>query len=159
DVVTRTTARPDDARWIHPAPTTFVHQGWVHAGGLTVVAPGLPEAEVTPDGTIALTLVRAVGWLARFDLRSRPVPAGPTMPGPAAQCAGVLEARLALHGGCDPTAASDAELGLWGLLGGSEALLAPGDSLLALEPSELLLSACKPAEVGAGLVVRVLNPT
>jgi alpha-mannosidase len=159
DVATRTTARPDDTRWVHPAPTTFVHQGWVHAGGLTIVAPGLPEAEVTADGTIAVTLVRAVGWLARFDLQSRPVPAGPMMPVPGAQCAGVLEARMALHAGCDPAASSDAELGLWGLLGGAAPLLAPGDSLLALEPSELLLSACKPAEVGDGLVVRVLNPT
>src|SRR4029077_14234228 len=71
DVAARTTSRPDDARWVHHAPATFAHQGWVSANGLTVVAPGLPEAEVTAEGTIAITLLRAVGWLARFDLHSR----------------------------------------------------------------------------------------
>ncbi len=159
DVATRTTGRRDDSRWVHPAPDTFAHQGWVHAGGLTVVAPGLPEAEVTADGTIAVTLLRAVGWLARFDLRSRPVPAGPMMPVPGAQCPGVLEARLSLLAGCDPAAARDAELGLRGLLAGPAPLLAPGVALLSLSPPDLLLSACKPAESGDGLVVRVLNPT
>ena len=157
DVAARSTARRDDARWVHAAPATFAHQGWVRAGGLTVVAPGLPEAEVTADGTIVVTLLRAVGWLARFDLRSRPVPAGPAMPVPGAQCPGVLEARLSLCGDGEIAAAADAELGLWGLLGGPEPLLAPGVSLLALEPADLILSACKPAESGDGIVVRVLN--
>src|SRR5207249_3051785 len=80
--------RRDASRWVHPAPSTFPHQGFVAANGLTVAAPGLPEAEVTPDGIIAVTLVRAVGWLARMDLRSRPRPAGPLMPAPGAQCLG-----------------------------------------------------------------------
>ncbi len=159
DVATRATTPPDDARWVHRAPRTFPHQGWVHAGGLTVVAPGLPEAEVTPDGVIALTLLRAVGWLARVDLRSRSIPAGPAMPVPGAQCPGPLEARLALLTACDPRAARDAELGLWGILAGPEPLVASGVSLLALAPHALVLSACKPAEYGDGIVVRVLNPT
>jgi mannosylglycerate hydrolase len=159
DVAARTTARPDDTRWVHPAPTTFVHQGWVHANGLTVVAPGLPEAEVTADGTIAITLLRAVGWLARFDVHSRPLPAGPMMAVPGAQCQGLLEARMALLGGCDPSAASDAEVGLWGILGGAAPVLAPGTSLLTVEPRTILLTACKPAESGDGVVVRVQNPT
>src|SRR5262249_29194357 len=141
DVAARTTTRPDDASWVHPAPTTFAHQGWVSANGLTVLAPGLPEAEVMADGTIAITLLRAVGWLARFDLRSRPVPAGPVMPIPGAQLPGPFEARLALLGGADPIAARDAELGFWGLLAGPEPLLAPGEALLAVEPTGLVLSA------------------
>jgi alpha-mannosidase/mannosylglycerate hydrolase len=131
----------------------------VSANGLTVVAPGLPEAEVTDEGTIAITLLRAIGWLARFDLRSRPVPAGPVMPIPDAQLRGPLEARLALLGGVDPIAARDAELGLWALLAGPEPLLPAGEALLALEPSGLVLSSLKPAEEGGGLVVRLLNPT
>ncbi len=159
DVAARTTARPDDAGWMHAAPDTFAHHGWVSANGLTVVAPGLPEAEVTADGTIAITLLRAIGWLARFDLRSRPVPAGPVMPIPGAQVLGPLEARLSLLGGADPVAARDAELGLWGLLAGPEPLLPAGQSLLAVEPSSLVLSALKPAEDGDGIVVRLLNPT
>jgi len=159
DVAQRTTARPDDSRWLHRAPATFAHQGWVHVNGLTVVAPGLPEAEVTPDGTIAVTLLRATGWLARYDLRSRPQPAGPPMEVPGAQMLGALEARLSLLGGRDPAAARAAELGLRGVIGGASPLLADGRALLALEPRRLLLSAVKPAEQGDGLVVRVLNPS
>ena len=159
DVATRTTARPDDAGWIHAAPDTFAHQGWVSANGLTVVAPGLPEAKVTADGTIAITLLRAIGWLARFDLRSRPVPAGPVIAIPGAQVLGPLEARLSLLGGADPVAARDAELDFWGVLAGPEPLLPGGQALLAVEPSWLVLSALKPAEDGDGIVVRLLNPT
>jgi mannosylglycerate hydrolase len=159
DVAARTTTRPDDAGWMHAAPDTFPHQGWVSANGLTVVAPGLPEAEVTADGTIAITLLRAIGWLARFDLRSRQIPAGPVMPIPGAQVLGPLEARLSLLGGADPVAARDAELSFWGLLAGREPLLPAGRSLLAVEPSSLVLSALKPAEDGDGMVVRLLNPT
>lgn len=159
DVAERSIARRDDARWLHHAPSTFAHQGWVSANGLTVVAPGLPEAEVTPEGTIAVTLLRAVGWLARYDLQSRPVPAGPAMAVAGAQLPGRFEARLALLAGCDPVAARDAELGLRGVIAGPERLLAPGVALLALEPAGLVLSALKPAEHGDGIVVRVLNPT
>lgn len=159
DVAERSTARPDDTGWVHPAPATFAHQGWVSANGLTVVAPGLPEAEVTADGRIAITLLRAVGWLARFDLRSRPIPAGPPMEVPGAQMLGRLEARLSLLAGCDPATARDAELGLRGVIGGPAPLLAEGAALLELGRGPLVLSAVKPAEDGDGFVVRVLNPT
>src|SRR5262249_2310835 len=159
DTAERSTSPPDDARWSHPAPRTFPHQGWVYANGLTLVAPGLPEAEVTQDGTIALTLLRATGWLARYDLRTRPVPAGPPMRVAGAQVPGPLEVRLALFAGEDPNAARDAELGLRGVIAGPVPLLAPDTPLLALATPALVLSAVKPAEDGDGIVVRVLNPT
>lgn len=159
DVAERTTLPPDDSGWKHRAPVTFAHQGWVSANGLTVVAPGLPEAEVTPDGTIAITVLRAVGWLARYDLRSRPIPAGPPMELPGAQMLGGLEARLSLLAGCDPAAARAAELGLRGVIAGPAPLVGDGASLLALAPEGLVLSALKPREVGDGIVVRVLNPS
>jgi hypothetical protein len=159
DVVERATGPRDDAGWVHPAPATFPHQGFVGANGLMVVAPGLPEVEVTPDGAIAITLVRAVGWIARYDLRARPMPAGPAMAIDGAQTLETFEARLALLSGVDPVAARDAELGLRGTIGGPEPLLADGRPLLALAPSTLVLSATKPAEEGSGIVVRVMNPS
>ncbi len=159
DVAERSTARPDDSQWVHRAPSTFAHQGWVSANGLTVVAPGLPEAEVTADGSIAITLLRAVGWLARYDLRSRPQPAGPPLEVPEAQMLGTLEARMSLLAGCDPNAARAAELGLRGVIAGSAPLLGDGVALLQLEPGALVLSAIKPAERGDGIAVRVLNPS
>ena len=157
DVATRTTALPDASKWLHPAPPTFPHQGWVAANGLVVGAPGLPEAEVTPDGTIVVTLVRAIGWLARFDIGTRPVPAGPQMQAPGAQVAGRITAHFVLAR--DPSAVRAAELGLRAVLGGPEGRLDDGRALLGLEPRPLILSACKPAERGDGLVARVHNPT
>ncbi len=69
-VMTRSLAKPDASKWVHPAPDSFPHQGWVSLNELTLVAPGLPEAEVREDGT--LTLVRAVGWLSRVVLEIEP---------------------------------------------------------------------------------------
>jgi hypothetical protein len=144
--------------WLHPPPSTFPHQGWVSANGLTVVAPGLPEASVSADGVIALTALRAVGWLARFKLRTRPVPAGPEMPAPGAQCRGLLRCRLSLLPGADPVEARDAELGLRAVFAGSQTLAAEGIPLVSVEPATLVLSALKPAEDGEGIVARLMNP-
>lgn len=159
DIAERTTAKADDAGWVHPAPTTFPHHGWVAAGGLTVVAPGLPEAEVTPDGTIAITLLRSVGWLSRFDLPSRPIPAGPEMPTPGAQLHGRHEASISLLAGIDPAAARAAMLGLHGAIVGAGPLLPAGLSLVTISPPSVLMSALKPAARGDGIVLRLLNPT
>ncbi|HEV2311192.1 MAG TPA: hypothetical protein VGU73_11780, partial [Acidimicrobiia bacterium] len=102
DVARRAPRSAPRTTWFQPPPTTFPHQGWVHNNGLTVAAPGLPEAEVTSDGTVYITVVRAVGWLSRLDLRSRPEPAGPGLCTPEAQCPGPTAARLMLTFGATP---------------------------------------------------------
>src|SRR5688572_1500938 len=145
-------------RWVHPPPRTFPHQGWVHAGGLTVLAPGLPEAELGADGTIAITLLRSVGWLARFDLGCRALPAGPEMPVPGAQLRGRFDVRLGLLAGVDAAAARAAELGFRAVLGADPPPLESGRSFLAVRPRDVLLSALKPAACGEGTVLRLLNP-
>jgi hypothetical protein len=61
DVAERTPGPSEDVGWVQTAPATFPQQGFVHAGGLTVVAPGLPEAEVTPAPTPPAHSARA-GW-------------------------------------------------------------------------------------------------
>jgi mannosylglycerate hydrolase len=162
DVASRGNERPDDAAWVQRAVASFAAQGFVHANGLSVVAPGLAEAELVTTGegaAIAFTLLRAVGNLSRQDLRSRPGPAGPGTDTPGAQCPGRVEARLALFAGLDPAAARDAELPLRAVPAGEAPLVEPGRALLELEPRALVLSAVKPAAAGAGHVVRVLNPT
>jgi alpha-mannosidase len=144
---------------MHPSTSTFPHQGFVSVNGLTLAAPGLPEAEVLADGTIALTLVRAVGWLSRMDLVSRPQMAGPSVPTPGAQCPGLIEARLSLHAGVDVRSIDAAESGLLAVGAGASPLLAEGVSLLRITPRDVVLSALKPAETGQGIVLRLLNPT
>ena len=165
DVAERTPGARADDGWVQRAPATFPHQGWVHAAGLTLVAPGLPEAEIfpTPSGAVlALTLARAVGYLSRPDLTTRPMLAGPGTSVPGAQCPGSLRARLALFAGHDPAAAQDAEWGLRAVEAGptADALWPEDKPLLEIAPRALLLSALKPPADGSeGIIVRVLNPT
>lgn len=153
--------------WWHGPPTTFPHQGWISAHGLTVGAPGLPEAEVTDDGTIAITLLRAVGWMSHNELGDRPIAAGPTITTPDAQCPDGIGADLTLRidppddaaaAGRVPVVAAADELGLRAVPAGDAPVLPPGSSLVTVRPEGVCLSALKPAEDGDGLVVRVLNP-
>ncbi len=159
DVMRRSTAPRAATGWIHPPPATFPQQGFVMANGLTVAAAGLPEAEVSGDGVIAITLLRAVGWLSRMDLHSRVEPAGPLISTPGAQALGTMEATLALLPGCDARAVRDAEVGLRAMFAGERPLLAPEQPLLEVEPREVLVTTCKPAAEDGALVLRLLNPT
>lgn len=68
--------------------------------GLAVLNRGLPEYEAIPSEnglTVAVTLLRAVGWLSRNDLLSRPQGAGPAKATPEAQCLGEQTFELALY--------------------------------------------------------------
>jgi alpha-mannosidase len=66
--------------------------------GLAFIADGLHEYEVLPGNPpeLALTLLRAVGWLSREDLTTRTGHAGPGMPTPAAQVLGGHRLRYSL---------------------------------------------------------------
>ncbi len=145
--------------WVHEAPATFPHQGWVSAGGLTVAAPGLYEGEVLPNGTIAITLLRATGLLSRLKLGTRPIMAGPGLATSGAQCRGRTKFELSLYPGSEVRRARAAELGLLAVPAGAAPLFSPGTPLLELSPFSLQLSAFKPAEHTTGTVVRVTNPT
>ncbi len=149
------TTPPDDTNWVHPAPRTFAHQGWIAAGDLVVGAPGLPEAQVTPEGEILVTLVRSVGVIAHMELRTRPMPAAPEMPAPGAQVLGPVRATITLAR--SPRDARASEIGLWGVLAGEAPVAADGASFLRLDAEHCELSACKPADDGDGFIVRVVN--
>jgi alpha-mannosidase len=67
--------------------------------GVALFNRGIPEVEgrATPGGSeLALTLVRAVGWLSRSDLRSRLGPAGYDLETPEAQSPGLHRFAYAL---------------------------------------------------------------
>ncbi|MFX1299977.1 MAG: glycosyl hydrolase-related protein, partial [Promethearchaeota archaeon] len=80
--------------WFEDSPTTHAMQNFVDVSdgtqGLLVATRGLPEYEVLndPSRTIALTLLRSVGWLSREDLTTRRGHAGPKLATPGAQCLG-----------------------------------------------------------------------
>jgi alpha-mannosidase/mannosylglycerate hydrolase len=57
--------------------------------GLAIGVDGIRDYAVLRDGaTIAVTLLRCVGWLSRGDLRERRGHAGPALETPSAQCIG-----------------------------------------------------------------------
>lgn len=91
-VAKRELALPPSEGWVED-PTPLMHQRTFTdlsdgEHGLAVFNRGLPSVEVSEDGVIALTLLRAVGWLSRDDLWIRRIAAGPLVPTPGAQCKG-----------------------------------------------------------------------
>lgn len=82
--------------------TTFPQLSFVDLhdskSGVALFNRGLSEYEIIGENnTIALTLFRSVGWLARTDLQSRHGDAGPLIRTPEAQCLREMEFRYALY--------------------------------------------------------------
>jgi len=133
--------------------------------GLALITVGLHEYELMPGPppVLALTLLRAVGWLSRGDLRYRTGGAGPSMETPGAQVPGRHRFRYSLYfhkGGWEAA-------GLWRA---AEATLLPMELVMAgpaafapqrtparihLEPETLQMTACVPRPYGCDL--RLLN--
>jgi len=155
--------------------TTFPQQTWSAVEGdwgLMVSNVGLPEAEVVQtEGTwaLAMTLIRAVGWLSRDDLRTRGGGAGPHFQTPDAQCQGEQRFTYAFapyrdHWMSAQPHAVAAVMPIRTLsFGGERAVLAGNRSLphgwLDLADERLVVTAVKRAEGGDGLIVRLYNPT
>jgi alpha-mannosidase len=84
-------------------PTAPLHRfvsRYAPSAGATLFSDGLAEYESLADGTVAVTLLRAVGALSRHDLPERPGHAGWPADTPLAQSLGPYRAELALalHG-------------------------------------------------------------
>jgi len=129
--------------------------------GLALITDGLHEYEVLSDAPqqLALTLLRAVGWLSRDDLITRTGHAGPALETPGAQVLGDHRFRYSLffHAGDWERAAvwRAAEAALVPMLPGRGPAVrtpAPG---IELEPDCIQLTACIPAP--AGFDLRLLN--
>jgi mannosylglycerate hydrolase len=174
DVVERPIALPIGTEgWIEQPVGTHPQNTFVDVSdgqrGLLLANRGLPEYEVlpgtedAPGATLALTLLRCVGWLSRADLTNRQGHAGPALPTPEAQCSGshVFHYALVPHTGNYLTAQREAHAFAAPLRAvytdGPAGPLPPAGSFLEVEPAAVVLSTVKPPEQGDGLIVRVYN--
>jgi alpha-mannosidase len=140
------------------------------ASGLTIANRGLPEYEVLDDedgATIAVTLLRCVGWLSRDDISSRRGGAGPQLRTPGAQLPGrhVFDYSIIPHAGSWEQAAAHVQAiqhlremrARWNRKGLGH-LQAEG-TLLEVSSPAFQVSCLKRAEDGDGVIVRLYNTT
>jgi alpha-mannosidase len=136
--------------------------------GATIYSDGLGEYEALDDGTVALTLLRAVGELSRNDLPERPGHAGWPAPTPEAQEQGPFTGCFALlpHGPRDDATiaiiehtADDVLHPLAGRTVRSATALRLQTDGVTLEGDGLGLSTIKTSEDGAWMVLRCVNLT
>ncbi len=169
----------DTADWVEQPIGTHPQRAWCDVSdgerGLMIANRGLYEFEAFNDEegetTLALTLLRCVGWLSRADMPMRPGHAGPGLPTPGAQSIGehTFEYAIIPHAG-DWSQAAGAAYAFaaplravrTGVHGGS---LPPVGHLLEVEPEALTVhtlralrvSAIKRSEDGQALIVRLYN--
>ncbi|HEX5825880.1 MAG TPA: glycosyl hydrolase-related protein [Candidatus Limnocylindrales bacterium] len=156
----------DGEGWAEVPEATAHMAGFVAAGSIAVMAPGLAEYEAIPrsDGglDLAVTLLRCVGVLGR-DLPSRMGGAGPEIAVPDAQCPGRHAFRLALAPARD---AADELRTSTSLAREAQAVATPFElgpagthrpPPLALEGEDLVFSALKAAEDDDGFILRAWN--
>lgn len=160
----------DTRDWAEQPAPTVPQRGWADVSdgqaGLMVANRGLPEVEFIPDEagtTVALTLLRCVGWLSRDDLACRQGHAGPALPTPEAQCLGRHTFHYALiphsgdwraaHAQADAFRAPPRAVAA-GVHPGS---LAPAASMVAVTPEAFQLTAIKQPEGMTGLLARGVN--
>ncbi len=160
--------------WVEDPPATFPLHGWLDVNdgerGLSVLTEGIYEfaVEQTTERPIALTLLRAVGFLgARRDLTTIIGGAGPSTQTPEAQLQQQLTWRLALY----PHTWGWEDAAVWRQ--SAEHLTPPrvvtvpphAGSLppvaqgVTVSGANAVLSAIKQAEAGDGMIVRLFNPT
>ncbi len=172
DVVRRPLGVPaDTSEWIEQPVPTHPQKAFVSvsdgAAGLMVINRGLPEYEVLreADGsvTVALTLLRCVGWLSRDDYPCRKGHAGPALETPEAQCLGrqVFEYAIVPHAGNWRVVYPEAHAfnaPLRAVSTGSHAGPLPlTQSLISVQGEGIVLSAVKEAEKRDGWIVRCYN--
>lgn len=135
--------------------------------GLMVANLGLPEVAAlrAEDGsaTLALTLLRSVGWLSRDDLWNRQGHAGPPLETPEAQVLGLhqFNYRLIPHDGDWLKASQQAHTFQTPLTAEvtlpNQGTLQTPTSMVSIEPASFLVTAIKESEDETGWIVRGAN--
>ena len=172
DVVKRLIKLPDSEGWQEKVYKTAHNSGFIDINnskyGLAILNKGLPEYEIIHDNnTIALTLLRCVGWLSRGDLEYKKGNAGPSFATPEAQCLGENTFSYALipHQGnwaeariSQKTRQYKTKI-LTRQLENQSGNLLSSCIFIQLEGKYLEISAIKKNEFEDKLVFRIYNPT
>jgi mannosylglycerate hydrolase len=172
DVVKRSINVPDSEGWKEKAYKTAHNSGFVDINngeyGLALLNKGLPEYEIiSENNTIALTLLRSVGWLSRGDMEYKKGNAGPSFATPEAQCLGENTFSYALiphQGSWDDARISQKTRQyktkiLTQQLKNQQGNMPSNFSFIQLEGKYLEISAIKKHEFEDKLVLRIYNPT
>jgi mannosylglycerate hydrolase len=172
DVVKRSINVPDSEGWKEKAYKTAHNSGFVDINngeyGLALLNKGLPEYEIiSENNTIALTLLRSVGWLSRGDMEYKKGNAGPSFATPEAQCLGENTFSYALipHQGSWDDARISQKIRqyktkiLTQQLKNQQGNMPSNFSFIQLEGKYLEISAIKKHEFEDKLVLRIYNPT
>jgi mannosylglycerate hydrolase len=168
--------RPGKARyepdWKQPPAATCPLRSFVSVNegsrGIAIATKGLLEFELLEErgGTLALTLLRAVGWLSRITMKTRPEAAGPIIETPGGQCPGthVFEYAIIPHGkswleGNIPAVVDRYVNQMCGIYvpKGEDDKKSESSGFLSVWPETLQLSAFKVSEDNDKIVVRVWN--
>lgn len=170
DVVRRSLDLPTGTEdWVEQPQPTFPQRAFCDASdgkaGVMVAVRGLPEGEAMRGeggATIAVTLLRCIGWLSRDDLANRKWGAGPGRPTPEAQEIGehTFEYSIIPHAGGWEQAFRQAhafETPMRAVVSPGGGTLPGAASFLTTRPDSLVVTAVKVPEEGDGLIVRVCN--
>jgi alpha-mannosidase len=168
EIVRRSTKLPEsDPEWIEQPSTEFPVRNFVavinHKRGLMIALRGLREASVSPEGVIAITLLRCFGWLSRADLATRKGGAGPQIPTPGGQVHGKHTFHLSLIPFNEDLlwARHQAEAFQTTLRGVGMSLqdgvLPSSASLISVDHNSFALTAVKTSKHEEGLILRGVN--
>ena len=164
----------DTSDWMEQPVATVPQRGWADLNnghiGLMLANRGLPEVEfIASEETdraqtsMALTLLRSVGWLSRDDIHSRKGRAGSILAVPDAQCLGQHHFHYSLipHEGSWENVRAEAEAFRAPLRAVvseiHQGILPPSSSLVEVQPSTFRLTTLKQAQDEKGLIVRGIN--
>lgn len=167
DVVKRPIKRIDSHNWVEQPMYDYPLHHFVDISdgnnGCAILAPGLKEYEVLDDSnkTVALTLLRAFTYIiypsSKEDYSHKK----------GSQCLGEHEFNISFYphkGFWDEGNVYEQALNFsndlrLNQIGSSNGNLALENSFLKIEPSELVFSCFKKAEIGEGYILRIYNPT
>jgi alpha-mannosidase len=174
DVIERPIRPKEGKDWFQPVAPTYPMRSFVSVSskkrGLSIATKGLLEFEMLEEsgGTIAVTLLRSVGWLSKTNLTTRHGAAGPYLETPGAQCIGkqMFEFAIIPHTGNWKEAKVHRSVDEY-LNPLAARFITPGevkrgkyqDECINIEQDDIMLSAFKQSENGKYLVLRFWNIT